>query len=80
MLKMVHPGIVISKNDHQRHHISYYVLCRLYKLSPYAKGVVNAEMGRAQYGFSKEEWDNAEHFYPRADGQYPLFEKESDQA
>jgi hypothetical protein len=30
----VYPGYIVSKNDHDRHYISFDELCRLYKVNP----------------------------------------------
>lgn len=66
----IHPGWVISRTDGDRHFISFPKLCQLYKVNP--STAINAQLGLKSY---KPEPGDA-HYYPRADGKYPMFEED----
>ncbi len=61
----VHEGFVNSKNDGDRHFISFSQLCQLYRINP--KDAVNwVQNGR---GRTHEDYV---HLYPNYDGDYRL--------
>lgn len=59
---VVHPGFVLSKNDGERHFISFYQLCRLYGLDP------RKAMCAGKCGYKPEPDDR--HVYPKYNGNY----------
>lgn len=72
--KFVHPGYISSQNDSQEHFIPFYKLCELYMLNPNDPDVINAQYGTEGRGFKKN--DSDQHFYPRYDGKYPIFDND----
>ena len=62
----IHPGYITSKNDGDRHFISYNQLIKLYGANPnecfeWVKGHADVKL-----------WDDYIHLKPRFDGDYDL--------
>ena len=69
---IVHPEFVISKNDGDRHYISFNTLCKLYGVHPHE--CYHAE----KIGYIPEsELEGLPHLYPRYGGNYKLEEVEN---
>jgi len=66
-LYVLHPGVVISRTDGDRHYIGQSQLISLYRVPPSARVAVdNGRPGRR--------WpDDAIHCRPLYDGDYPVF-------
>lgn len=63
-MDIVHPGWIISKNDGDRHYISFKRLCKLYHLNPHARTTID---DRNLVGVRIP--DDAKHYWPAHD--YP---------
>jgi hypothetical protein len=59
---VIHPGMVISRNDGQRHWISAEQLMRLYNVRP-RECIIGSALGMRDH-------DGLVHLYPRSKGDY----------
>lgn len=64
----LHPGYVISKNDGEKHYITYQQLVGLYKLDP--KECVE------WFDYIFDSYEDFKHLGPRHDGNYEAFIKQ----
>jgi hypothetical protein len=66
---VVHPGMVMSRNDGDWHFISADKLMRLYKVDPRICGIEDEARPETMVG---HDWFDRIHLYPRRDGDYRL--------
>ena len=62
---VVHPGYVVSRNDGDKHYITFIQLCRLYEVNP--NECINAESQKQTVG---RDLASLTHLHPRWDGNY----------
>jgi hypothetical protein len=70
---LVHPGMVVSKNDGQEHYISAHRLMKLYQVDPRECLIQEPNDPFLPRGYDiYYPWI---HLYPRYDGDYPIFRR-----